>query len=160
IVLFMFYTGARVSEALYLEWRQVDLARAEVQFLETKNGEARGVPLHPRGVAALQSLKHRAGAVFRKPYGTSDARKADGGGQIKTGFYAACRRAGITDFTPHDCRHTWATWHYLANRDLKTLMELGGWQSEKMVLRYTHVNVSHLAQSIAALPWENSGKER
>jgi hypothetical protein len=37
-------------------------------------------------------------------------------------------------------------------------MELGGWQSEKMVLRCAHINVSHLSQSIAALPWEKSGK--
>ena len=46
LVTFLFYTGARLSEALYLDWRQVDLARGEVQFLETKNGEPRGVPLH------------------------------------------------------------------------------------------------------------------
>jgi integrase len=92
------------------------------------------------------------------PAGTPYARKTDGGGQIKTGFNAACRRAGVMDFSPHDCRHTWATWHYAANRDLISLMELGGWQSEKMVLRYAHINVSHLSQSIAALPWEKSGK--
>jgi hypothetical protein len=47
---------------------------------------------------------------------------------------------------------TRARWHYAANRDLVPLMELGGWQSEKMVLRYAHVHVGHLAQSIAALP--------
>ena len=28
-----------------------------------------------------------------------------------------------------------------------------------MVLRYAHMNVSHLAASIAALPWEESGKQ-
>jgi hypothetical protein len=38
-------------------------------------------------------------------------------------------------------------------------MHLGGWQSEKMVLRYAHVNVGHLATSIAALPWERSRKQ-
>jgi hypothetical protein len=43
-------------------------------------------------------------------------------------------------------------------RDLPALMKLGGWKSEKMVLRYAHVNVAHLAQSIAALPWEEAGK--
>ena len=32
-------------------------------------------------------------------------------------------------------------------------MKLGGWKSEKMVLRCAHVNVSHLANSIAVLPW-------
>jgi integrase len=56
---FLLYTGARVSEALYLDWRQVDLARREVQFLNTKNGESRGVPLHPRLVEALSALPHR-----------------------------------------------------------------------------------------------------
>jgi integrase len=78
------------------------------------------------------------------------------GGQIKTAFYGACRRAEIDDFSPHDCRHTWATWHYAANRDIIALMKLGGWKSEKMVLRYAHVNVSHLAGSIDALPWAGS----
>jgi hypothetical protein len=32
-------------------------------------------------------------------------------------------------------------------------MKLGGWKSERMVLRYAHVNVSHLAGSINALPF-------
>src|SRR5207302_1368002 len=123
-------------EALYLDWRQVDLSRRQVQFLATKNGDARGVPLHPRVLAALASMPHRDGAVFRRPDGLSYVRKVNGGGPIKTAFRGACRRAGITDFSPHDCRHTWATWHYAANRDLVGLMELGGWRSEKMVLRY------------------------
>jgi integrase len=156
LVTFLFYTGARLSEALYVDWRQVDLARAEVQFLETKNGDPRGVPLHPRVIAALQGFSHRDGEVFRRPDGKPYAPKSDGGGQIKTGFYGACRRAGISDFSPHDCRHTWATWHYSANRDLVALMHLGGWRSEKMVLRYAHMNVAHLSQSIAALPWAKS----
>jgi len=63
------------------------------------------------------------------------------------------RNVPVTDFSPHDCRHTWATWHYAANRDLIGLMQLGGWKSEKMVLRYAHVNATHLAASIAALPY-------
>lgn len=157
LVIFLFYTGARVSEAVYLEWPQLDLRRRQVQFLATKNGEARGVPLHTRVIQALTALPHREGAVFRRADGHPYERKRDGGGQIKTGFHGACRRAGIVNFHPHDCRHTWATWHYAANRDLVALMELGGWKSERMVLRYAHMNVAHREQSIAALPWEKSG---
>lgn len=157
LVTFFFYTGARVSEALRLDWRDVDLARRHVQFLDTKNGEARGVPLHERVVAVLDKLKHREGHVFRRPDGRPYSEKEDGGGQIKTAFRGACRRAGIPNFSPHDCRHTWATWHYAANRDLVGLMKLGGWKSERMVLRYAHVNVEHLADSIDALPWGKSG---
>jgi integrase len=150
LVLLLLGTGARVSEALGLDWREIDLVGARVVFLDTKNGENRGVPLHPRLVAALRDLRHRDGVVFRTNAGCAYAEKEAGGGQIKTAFRGACRRAGITDFTPHDCRHTWATWHYAANRDLIALMKLGGWKSERMVLRYAHVNVSQLAPSIEA----------
>ncbi len=47
------------------------------------------------------------------------------GSRIKKAFKGACKRAGIADFTPHGCRHTWASWHYIANRDLKKLQQLG-----------------------------------
>lgn len=158
LLTFLLYTGARLSEALYLDWRDVDLARAEVRFVATKNGTARGVPLHGEALTALANLAHRRGAVFRRPDGKPYARKASaGGGQIKTGFAAACRRAGIADFRPHDCRHTFATWHYAANRDLARLMELCGWRSERMALRYAHLNVAGLAPSIAALPHLETG---
>ena len=153
LVIFLLYTGARMSEALYLDWRDVNLSGGQVQFIDTKNGESRGVPLHARVVAELASLGHREAEVFRRPDGFPYRRVNAAGGQIKTAFNGACRRAAIEDFSPHDCRHTWATWHYAANRDIIGLMKLGGWKSEKMVLRYAHVNVSHLSSSIDALPW-------
>ena len=157
LVIFLFYTGARLSEALYLSWREVDLASQQVRFLDTKNGTDRGVPLHPRVVAELNKLPGREGAVFRRPDGQPYSDSRGSGSPIKTGFKAACRRAGIKDFSPHDCRHTWATWYYAATRDLIGLMELGGWSDERMVRRYAHMNVSHLSASIAALPWGKPG---
>lgn len=162
LVIFMLYTGARTGEALWLNWRDVELARAHVGFPKTKNGDARGVPLHPRAVAALANLDGREGFVFRRPDGKpySLPRGADdtsAGTRIKTAFKAACRRAGIADFHPHDCRHTWATWHYAKNRDLGALMRLGGWKSERMVMRYAHVNVGELQHTIDSLPGGNLG---
>jgi integrase len=125
----------------------------------TKNGEGRGIPLHRRVVLDLANLKHRDGQVFRRPDGLPYVVKEDGGGQIKTAFKGACRRAGITDFSPHDCRHTWATWHYMANRDLLALKTLGGWKTERMVFRYAHVNTAQHAHTIESLPWGNSGEQ-
>lgn len=165
LVTFLLYTGARAGEALWLDWRNVDLKRAHVTFPETKNGEARGVPLASDVVAALANLPHRDGEVFRRPDGLPYERPDDddeadtsAGTRIKTAFRAACRRAGITDFHPHDCRHTWATWHYMANRDLGALQKLGGWKSVRMVMRYTHVNVDELAPTIARLQSLIGGK--
>ena len=163
LVIFLLATGARLSEALYLDWRQVDLIRGQVQFLDTKNGGDRGVPLHSRAITALQALPHRQGAVFRHHYGRikKDGSKGplgpayadrggEGGGQVKRAWATMVKNAGIADFTPHDCRHTWATWHYQANRDLGALMELGGWKSPDMVLRYAHTNSGQHAASVEA----------
>ncbi len=152
LVIFLLYTGARVGEALKLEWRHVDLGRKHVTLIDTKNGDDRGIPLAPRVFLELANMPHRIGAVFRRRDGLPYVPKDEGGGQIKTGFRGACKRAKIEDFSPHDCRHTWATWHYQANRDLIVLMKLGGWKSERMVLRYAHANVENLASSVMALP--------
>jgi integrase len=166
IVILMLYTGARVSEALYLDWAQVDLQRGHVIYLDTKNGDDRGVPLHPAAIAALANLKHRKGAVFRRPDGEPYAPRDGEGGQIKKAFAIAAVKAGLgarergpdgrwiyrANVTPHTCRHTWATWHYAQHRDLLALMQLGGWKQISMVQRYAHVNAANLAPSIAALP--------
>lgn len=164
LIVFLLYTGARAGEALWLDWRDVDLARAHVTFPQTKSGHARGVPLHHRVVAALANLPGRVGPVFRKPNGRPyEPPKANAdtsaGARIRTAFLGACRRAGIERFTPHDCRHTWATWHYAANRDLGALKRLGGWRSERMVLRYAHVNVDELAHTIGRLPGGKLGED-
>lgn len=158
LVVFLFYTGARMGEALSLEWQDVDLGRAHANLLDTKNGEDRGIPLAPRVVAELANMRgDRTGRVFRTDLGRPYAERDGGGGHIKTAFRGACRRAGIENFTPHDCRHTWATWYYAEHRDLIGLKRLGGWKSERMVLRYAHINVADLAGSVAALPGGMSG---
>ncbi|MDP3370958.1 MAG: tyrosine-type recombinase/integrase, partial [Brevundimonas sp.] len=93
----------------------------------------------------------------RTPLGAGYEVREDGGGQVKTAWRGMLKRAGLTNFTPHDCRHTWATWHYRENRDLTALMKLGGWKSVAMVMRYAHVNTSELAGSIATI-WGKSGE--
>jgi integrase len=157
LAIFMTYTGARVGEALWLEWRNVDLTRRHVIFPKTKNGEARGVPLHDRVVVALANLPRRNGEVFRRPDGLPYERPkhpddTSAGSRIKKAFAGACSRAGIKDFSPHGCRHTWATWHYAENRDVSALMRLGGWKTVSMVMRYVHANVDEHRHTIDRLP--------
>lgn len=164
LVVFLLYTGARVGEALWLDWRHVDLTRAHVTFPKTKNCDPRGLPLHYEVVAVLANLPHRDGQIFRRLDGMPYLRPRDdndadtsAGRRIANAFRGACRRAGIVNFRPHDCRHTWATWHYQKHRDLLALKEAGGWKSERMVARYAHINKEHLRAEIEALPGLESG---
>lgn len=162
LVTFMIYTGARIGEALWLDWRDVNLTRRHVVFPKTKNGDARGVPLHERVVVALANLPHREGEVFRRPDGLPYERpkRADdtsAGSRIKKAFAGACQRAGIKDFSAHGCRHTWATWHYARNRNIDALMRLGGWKTVSMVMRYVHANVDEHRHTIDRLPGGNLG---
>lgn len=142
LLTFLFCTGARLGEALTLTWDDVDLAHARSTLRHTKNGDDRVLDLPPRAVAALGGLRgDREGKVFRHRAATPYRRDADSaqhyGGQIKRGWGTALRAAGITrHLTPHHARHTWATFHYAAYRDLLRLRTDGGWRTVAMCERY------------------------
>jgi Phage integrase family len=152
LLTFLFYTGARISEAMNLQLQDLDLDRRHVQFIDTKNGTSRGVPLHSLVVEALRKYlaiyKHNGGDVFRKENGEPYSEHSGASDKIKIVFKRALKRAKIKNFRIHDTRHTWATWHYQANRDLGALMKLGGWKTMEMVMRYAHTNVDELSNTI------------
>jgi integrase len=143
LLVFLLGTGARLSEAIYLDWRDVDLTGARAIFWETKNGRRRIVVLAPSVIAALAGLQSQggAGAVFHTDDGHPYAHHGgEYGGQIKTAWRGAIQRAGLNpEFTPHTCRHTWASWHYAMHKDLLKLKVEGGWSSVVLVERYAHL---------------------
>jgi integrase len=73
LLLFLMLTGARMSEALELDWTDVNLAERWVVFRGTKRGSSpngegrdRGIALHPQLVGVLASLPgNRQGLIFR-----------------------------------------------------------------------------------------------
>lgn len=154
LLTFLLGTGARMAEAIELDWRDVDLVGARATFWRTKGRKMRKPrkpELPPRVVAALANLPHREGAVFqwqtrRRKDGTTKAvsayvdRERRYGGHIKTGFAGALRRAALDpELTPHGLRHTWASWHYALHKDLIRLQLEGGWSSITLVTRYAHL---------------------
>jgi integrase len=56
----------------------------------------------------------------------------------------AKERARVAWFRIHDWRHHWASWMVMDGGDGKSLMELGGWKTAKMVDRYVKLSVDHL----------------
>ncbi len=152
LVVFLLHTGARLREALRLDWSNVDLKARRVVFMNTKNGEPRGVPLNDDAFLALANLPHRDGNVFltpaRRPYYDSGGL---GGSPINSAFKSACRRAGIENLRVHDLRHTFASWLVMSGAPLRTVAELLGHKNLSNVHRYTHLSPDHLSDAVARL---------
>jgi len=157
LIRFILGTGARMAEAVELDWRDVDLTGARAIFWRTKTGRRRNAQLPPDVVAMLANLAQRDGAVIRRPDGEpySD-REREMGGQVRTAWKATRRRAieGGADIpaelTPHDLRHTWASWHYAVHKDPLRLKVEGGWSSLEQIERYCHLLPAGLESDIEA----------
>ena len=163
LITFLLGTGARLSEALYLDWRDVDLTGSRVILWETKNGTRRvaALPARARQSLYLSTMQPRSGAVFRTQSGQPYADTGGlGGGQIKTAWRSAIRRAGLNPkFTPHTCRHTWASWHYAIRRDLLKLKVEDGWSSVALVERYAHLMPVGYEDAIRKFLGETDGQQ-
>lgn len=104
---FALATGLRRANVTHLEWPHVDLARriAWVHADQAKGGKPIGVPLNND---ALAVLRRRRGKHARWVF---DWRGEPVLHTTTKAWYSSCETAGITDFTFHDLRHTWASWH-------------------------------------------------
>lgn len=141
------YTGARLSEALRLDWdMDVNLSQRNIVFRRTKNGKMRSAHIPDALLIELASVPEgqRQGPLFAWSH------KCHVYGPLRT----ACRKAGIPYLSPHQLgRHTFATWLRLyAKRDLKGLMEDGGWDSIASVARYAHTVPGETVRAVDALP--------
>ncbi len=152
LVVFFLHTGARLREALRLDWSNVDLKARRVVFMDTKNGEHRGVPLNDDAFLALTKLPHREGNVFLAPAGRPYYDSGGlGGSPINSAFKTACERAGIENLRVHDLRHTFASWLVMSGVPLRTVAELLGHKTLAMVHRYTHLSPDHLRGAVDLL---------
>ena len=128
LALFMFTTGARISEALSLRWEDVEGRNALIR--KTKSGDARSCILSREMVLRLQTLMYRVDRVFH--YKSKS--------WIYTKWYAVCDRAEIDRIPPHQAgRHAFATEMIVRKGvDVMTTAKLGGWASSRMLDRYAH----------------------
>lgn len=132
-------TAMRQGELLALRWEHIDRARGIAFLPETKNGQARAVPLSSRALTVLNALpRDISGNVLPVERLT-----------LYHAFIAACKRASIANFTFHDLRHEALS--RLAERgdfSILELAEVSGHKTLQMLKRYTHLNAERLAKKL------------
>lgn len=147
MVLFALATGLRQANVLNLEWSEINIQRRwlAIPGHKMKNGDPFGAPLNEAAISILakQGRKHPRWVFPVKRDGDFAPMRAIDSAMWKR----ACGKAGIDDFTFHDLRHTWASWHLQTGTHPHALRELGGWKDDAMVKRYAHLAKEHLASA-------------
>ena len=157
VVLLALETAMRQGEILSLQWSDIDLAERVALLGDTKNGDARGVPLSSAALKVLigdsaNVVKMRRGKVFKT---TASA--------IKQSFMRAVIRARkayeadfdesarddkvLVDLTFHDLRHE-ATSRLADVFQMHELMKVTGHKDSRMLARYYHPRTSDLAKKL------------
>lgn len=150
--------GPRRGELLLLKWQDVNMFRREFTLRETKNGEARTVPMTDEVYITFRELWEERRLDTQRVFLYNGKPITS----FKTAFKAACKRAGVVcgrkngGLTVHDFRHTASTNLRRAGVDTMTAMKIVGHKSEKMHRRYNQITADDLANAAAKL---NARKE-
>ena len=142
---FLWTTGVRLSNALYLTWDQVDLKNKllRIPSSSTKQRKELFLPLPDDLVDLLVSIRVDTTHVFvnsrRKPWDRH---------QVHQAWRKALKKAGTRKYRIHDIRHTFGARAVRAGLDVRIVQELLGHQTLQMVLRYTHVDLSTLREAM------------
>ena len=142
------FLGTRRGELLHVQLPDIDLDRGTILLRITKNGKPRMAYLNELATRTLDIMDVRGrklqgdlGPLF---IGITPQ-------QLTVAFRRACQRAGIEDFSLHDCRHTFASWQRQNGADLHDIQVLLGHSDPRMTARYAHLSHKHLANAAARL---------
>jgi integrase len=138
-------TGMRFGELAGVLWNHVDLEKRTVYLPDTKNGQARIVPLSTRAVAALQILPIAiSGRLFTaKP------------GSIRSAFLIAVQKAKacspegmLKNLRFHDLRHEAVTRLFEKGLNPIEVGMVSGHKTLSMLQRYTHLRSEELVAKL------------
>jgi integrase len=159
VTLFCALTCARFGEAAGLEWKDVDLVLGSATFRDTKNGTDRIIPLSQTLVDFLRGLKKEKDEDSERKHGLVFP-NGDGGiyRQTPQPFRKVVESLGLNEGRDkrdrvvfHSLRHTGATRLGQANTPLRDMMDLAGWKTPSMALRYQHSGDAGRRRAMAAL---------
>ena len=161
LLLFLYNTGARVSEALAVRPRELRLDRPQHVRLHGKGGKERVCPLWPETAAALRPMASAVSpdeSIFRNARGAPLTR--DGAAYV-IGKYARRATGEMPDLgnrrvTPHAFRHGCAVALLQSGVDLTVIRDYLGHASVATTSRYLTTNLKMKRDVLDAF-WRRAG---
>jgi len=164
VIMFGYYTGARLGDCTKMEWDNVDLVAQTMKFLETKTKKWSVLPLHP-------DLQHHLSKLTTsdkpKKFITPHMSSLGPGGRhgLSEGFKRIVTKAGldlqtvqgtgirkISKRTFHALRHSFTSALANAGVSPELRMKLTGHKSAEVHRGYTHMEMDTLKEAIKKLP--------
>jgi len=139
-ILIALTTGARYSEIMNLKWENVDLKHRKFYFMDTKNGENRGVPMSEDVLKGLEKFRKVRKINNNSLWATKDGKKLI---DMRVRFYKVLELAKIKNFRFHDLRHTAASYLAMNGAQLIDIAAILGHKTMQMVKRYSHLTEKH-----------------
>ena len=140
IIMFIYSTGARVSECVNIKIDDIDSKRKQVNIQEGKGLKQRKVPLSP---VLLDVLRRYYKKEKPQAYLFEGAKK---GCPISIGAVREiCKKARYRtphikkEYTPHTFRHCFATHHLESGTNLLLIQQYMGHSDLRNTLKYLHV---------------------
>ncbi len=141
---FYVYTGARRSEVLSLEWK--DITNKFVIFRTTKEGKERKVPICPQLNKTIKKMKGQRTKIGKVFYNFNDK-------YVSKKFTKILTEAGFKGYRLHDLRHTFASLLIMEGIDLLTVKTMLGHSDIAVTQIYTHLTTKHLENAVKKINW-------
>ena len=153
IIMFIYSTGARVSECVNVKITDIDSKRMQVNIQEGKGLKQRKVPLSPILLKVLRKYVKE----FEPQEYLFEGAKGTGSHLGITAVRAICKNARYLTskikklYTPHTFRHSFATHHLEEGTNLLVIQRLLGHTCLSNTLKYLHVQQLKLDKVINPL---------
>ena len=146
LVKILFDTGARLGEALRIQWDDVSFSKRLLTLADRKAGNTTGMPMTQRVYEVLKELHKKDSKV--KPFETLD--------NDKMSRYMKQARKALSFLTIegscwHACRHTFISRLVQKGVPIRTVQDLAGHKTIQMTMRYAHLSPANYTNAIAIL---------
>lgn len=144
----LYSSGLRVSELTSLDMSDLDLKESLIR-VKGKGKKERIIPIGSKAMDAIKnylperiSLKKKSQALFLNNRGGRLTQRS-----IRRILIEYSRMLNLKGYlSPHVLRHTFATHLLHGGADLRSIQELLGHSSLSTTQKYTHVDITHLAE--------------